>query len=66
MSANRSDTRTIDPLLTIGQIAGVCQVSTKTVWRWIKRGELVAHLLGRQWRVAPNDFDTFLKLRRRG
>ncbi len=64
--ANRSDPRTIDPLLTIGQTADVCQVSDKTIRRWIERGELVAHRLGRQWRIAQKDFDTFLKLRRCG
>ena len=66
MSANRLNTRAIDPLHTIRQTAEICQVSEKTVRRWIARGELVAYRLGRQWRIAQKDLDTFLKLRRCG
>ena len=58
--------KAIKPLLTIRQTAATCQVSEKTTRRWIERGELVAHRLGRQWRIAPNDLDMFLKLRRCG
>lgn len=64
MSANRLNTRAIDPLHTIRQIAAICQVSEKTVRRWIERGELVAYRLGRQWRIAVPDLENFLKLRR--
>lgn len=53
-----------NPLLTIGNVAEHCQVSEKTVRRWIKRGELVAYRLGRQWRIGRDDLEKFLKLRR--
>lgn len=64
MSDNTSGIRGIEPLLSIAQTAEICLVSEKTVRRWIKRGELVGHRLGRQWRITRNDLETFLKLRR--
>ena len=56
----------LDRFWTICQIASLCRVSDKTVRRWIARGELVAHRLGRQWRISEKDLDTFLKIRRQG
>ena len=56
----------IDRLLSIPDIAEADQVSERTVRRWLKSGDLVGHLLGRQWRIAPRDHETFLKSRRMG
>ena len=56
----------MQPLLTIPQTADVLQVSEKTVRRWIDSGELVAHKIGRQWRISDADLDTFIKMRRMG
>ena len=52
------------PLLTIRQTASVLQVSVKTVRRWIKGGDLVAHRIGRQLRISRDDLQTFIKLQR--
>ena len=54
----------IDLLLSIADVARRCQVSEKTVRRWIDARDLVAYRLGRQWRVDPTDFRNFLKSRR--
>ncbi len=51
-------------LLNVSEVAEICSCSTKQVRRWIDRGELVAHRLGRLIRIAPGDLDTFLKMRR--
>ena len=51
--------------LSVGDVAETLQVSEKTVRRWIDLGELVAHRFGRQLRIAPEDFEVFVKLRRR-
>ena len=64
MSGNTSQTQRVERLLTIPQVAELLQVCPKTIRRWIERGELVAHRLGRQWRIAQNDLETFLKIRR--
>ncbi|MCK5273632.1 MAG: helix-turn-helix domain-containing protein [Alphaproteobacteria bacterium] len=53
-------------LLTIKDVADILQVSDKTVRRWIDAGDLVAHRIGRQWRVSQGDLDAFIKLRRQG
>ena len=52
------------PLLTIQEVAELCRVSHKTVRRWIKKGDLIAHRLGRQWRVSEGDLELFLRERR--
>ena len=50
-----------EPLLSIADVAERCGVVEKTVWRWIKRGRLVARKLGGQWRVHPSDYLRFLQ-----
>jgi excisionase family DNA binding protein len=52
-------------LLTIAGVAEQCLVSTKTVRRWIARGELPVHQLGRQIRVSESDLFAHLEQRRR-
>ena len=52
-----------DALLRIADVADYCDVSEKTVRRWIKAGELRAARLGDQWRVLPNDLDLFIRSR---
>jgi excisionase family DNA binding protein len=47
------------PFLTVKDIAVHFQVSERTVWRWVKDGELVVHRLGRTVRIAPADRDSF-------
>jgi excisionase family DNA binding protein len=47
-------------LLTIPEVAELLQVSTKTVRRMISSGDLPAHRLGRQWRIAPAELKGFL------
>ncbi len=51
----------VTPLLTIKQVAGILQVSEKTVRRWIEVRELPAAKLGGQWRIRPRDLDLFIK-----
>lgn len=51
----------LEQLLTITDVAEVLQVSTKTVRRWIANGDLPAHRLGRQWRIAPAELERFLR-----
>ena len=53
-------------LMTIGQTAEVLQVSTKTIRRWIKNGDLIAHRFGRQLRIGESDLQAFIRMRREG
>ena len=51
------------PILTTGDVARHCHVSTVTVWHWVKRGQLRAHTTpGRHMRIVVKDFREFLKI----
>jgi excisionase family DNA binding protein len=43
--------------LTVALSAKRERVSERTVYRWIKSGELAAHRAGRGWRIDPTDLD---------
>ncbi len=66
MRKNTSITTEIDAFYSIEDVATLLSVSDKTIRRWIKSGELVAHRIGRQWRISKTDLNTFLRLRRGG
>lgn len=51
-------------LLTISGISERCEVSEKTVRKWIKDKDLIAHKLGGQYRISEEDYDQFLRERR--
>jgi excisionase family DNA binding protein len=48
---------------SIREIAEFFGVSEKTVRRWIETGQLGAHRLGGQWRIAPEEVERFLATR---
>jgi len=49
-------------LLTVPQVANWAQVSTKTVYRWIKDGDLEAFRLGsRTYRIPAKAVETLLE-----
>lgn len=54
----------ISQFFTIPDIAKELQVSEKSVRRWVKAGELIAHRVGNQIRIAPDDYTLFLRQRR--
>jgi excisionase family DNA binding protein len=54
----------VSQLLTIKETAHELRVSEKTVRRWIETRELIAHKLGRQWRISWEDLANFVKIRR--
>ena len=58
LTTNEETTR---PLLTVSEVAEFCHVAPRTVRRWIKRGELAAHRLGRQVRISEKDLKIFLR-----
>jgi excisionase family DNA binding protein len=49
---------------SIHYVAEALSVSTRTVRRWIERGELIAHRLGTAVRIAESDLKAFLAQRR--
>ena len=52
-------------LLSLKATAKHCDVSVKTVRRWIQARELAAYKLGNQWRISVIDLEYFLLKRRK-
>ena len=50
-------------LLNIPEIANFCNVSEKTIRRWIQTGKMPAARLGNQLRIRPRDLDDFVGVR---
>ncbi|MDX1620272.1 MAG: helix-turn-helix domain-containing protein [Nitriliruptorales bacterium] len=50
-----------DQLLTAAEVADELRVSTMTVYRLIKSGELAAVRVGRNYRVRRSDLDAYLE-----
>ena len=46
--------------LTVAEVAGIMRVSTMTVYRLIKAGEMAAVRVGKSYRVAETDLDQYL------
>ena len=51
-------------LFTIAEVAERLDVAERTIRRWIKSGDLVAHRFGRVVRIAELDLRDFLAARR--
>lgn len=49
-----------DPLLTVGEVAGLMRVSNMTVYRLIKSGQLSAVRVGKNYRIRRADVDRYL------
>jgi len=48
------------PLLTVAEVAEVLRVSTMTVYRLIKAGELPAFRVGKNYRIQESELEAFL------
>ena len=54
----------IPKFFTVNQIAEMLDISTRTVWRWIKSEALAVHRFGGVVRVAEADLKAFLAAHR--
>ena len=50
-------------LLTVREVASVMRVSTMTVYRLIKTGELAAVRVGHNYRIREDDLERYLSAR---
>ena len=53
-------------LLSVEEVARRLSVSPRTVKRRILEGELAAHKIGPQWRIAMRDIESYLRKHRFG
>jgi excisionase family DNA binding protein len=60
----KSNRRCGDRFCTMTDVATQLDVSTRTVSRWIERGDLKAHKLGHLVRISGEDLNRFLASRR--
>lgn len=47
--------------LTVEQISAHLQVSKETVYRWLDRGKIPAHRVGKQWRFLVGEVDEWVR-----
>lgn len=52
------------PYLSAKEIADELDIALPKVWRLIRDGELPAHRIGRDYRIARADFEEFMRKRR--
>ncbi len=52
-----------DDMLTVEEVAKELRIDPKTVRRWIKRRELVAIDIGREYRIRRSALDDFIARR---
>ena len=64
VSQRRHQTRDRVSFYTVPEVAQHLGVSTRTVCRWIKARQLVAHHFGRAVRISESDLRAFLAARR--
>ncbi len=50
--------------LTLPEVAEQLKVSRRTVYRWIKAGELGAYKFANEYRITESDLKDFLEARR--
>ncbi len=50
-------------LLTVAEVASLMRVSTMTVYRLIKAGDLAAIRVGKSYRIKEDDVDGFIAAR---
>ncbi len=48
-------------LFTVSEVAELCKVSPRTVFRWLSEGEMPAIRIGNVTRVRREDLDTFFQ-----
>jgi len=50
-----------DILLTPAQVSEYLQIDQYKVNRWLREACLRGYKIGREWRIAPEDLETFLE-----
>ena len=61
MAGAREDRRVGGGLLTVSEVADVLRVSTMTVYRLIKSGEIAAIRVGKSYRIADAELKNYLE-----
>jgi excisionase family DNA binding protein len=52
---------TIEPWFSVEDVAIHLRVSKETVYRWLEKGKIPAHRVGKQWRFKASEVDEWVK-----
>ncbi len=52
--------RHIEPWFSVEEIAKHLSVSKETIYRWLERGKIPAHRMGKLWRFKPSEVDEWV------
>lgn len=50
----------IEPWFSVEEIAGHLGVSKETIYRWLEKGQIPAHRLGKLWKFKPSEVDEWI------
>lgn len=50
----------IEPWYSVEEIADHLKVSKETVYRWLEKGKIPAHRVGKQWRFKTSEVDAWV------
>jgi excisionase family DNA binding protein len=51
----------IEPWFSVEEVAAHLRVSKETVYRWLEKGKIPAHRVGKQWRFKPTEVDEWVR-----
>lgn len=52
---------TIEPWFSVEEVATHLRVSKETVYRWLEKGKIPAHRVGKQWRFKASEVDEWVR-----
>lgn len=51
----------IESWFSVVDVAAHLRVSKESVYRWLKKGKIPAHCVGKQWRFKPSEVDEWVR-----
>jgi excisionase family DNA binding protein len=52
---------TSEPWLSVEEVADHLKISKESVYRWLEKGKIPAHRVGKQWRFKASEVDDWVK-----
>ena len=53
--------QTIEPWYSVEQISQHLGISKETIYRWLEKGKIPAHRIGKLWKFKPTEVDHWVK-----
>lgn len=52
--------QTVEPWYSVEQIAQHLGISKETIYRWLEKGKIPAHRIGKLWKFKPTEVDEWI------